>query len=285
MKQSHRRTKTKIVSSGARFIAPHFIGLIAVYVLPFFMSIWMSLQVSSLRFRGFTFENYLSVIRNSAFQLAVKNNILFMVIGIAVMMSFSCLLSYWLWELKSSPWLVFAFVLPICVPSASVIGFFRGIINIGSVNLLSTNFAMAIVIVIYVWKHAGYNILIFMTGLGQIPRELYESAQLEGATHMQMFRYITLPQLRPAASFALVVSVINSYKVYKEIYLLEGRYPSNNIYMLQNYLNNKAIKFDITELAAASNLIMVTLLFVIGVIHIAYVTRKKRERTDDVREV
>jgi multiple sugar transport system permease protein len=262
---------------GLLFIAPHFIGLAVVYLLPFIVSIWMSLQVSSLRFRGFSFDNYMNVIRNSAFQMALKNNLLFMIIGIAAMMFFTCILSYWLWELKASPWLVLAFVLPICVPSASVIGFFRGIINMGNVNLLNTNFAMAVVIIIYIWKHAGYTILIFMNGLGQIPREIFESAHMEGATRRQVFKYITLPELIPAASFGFIVSVINSYKVYKEIYLLEGRYPNNNIYMLQNYLNNKAVKFDVTELAAASNLLMATILLIIGIVHVAYVLRKKRE--------
>jgi len=271
MRLSNKQTQ------GLLFIAPHFLGLVAIYILPFIVSIWMSLQVSSLRFRGFSLDNYLNVIRNNAFQMALKNNLIFMIIGIAVMMGFTCILSYWLWELKASHWIVLAFVLPICIPSASVIGFFRGIINIGNLNLLNTNYAMALVIIIYIWKHAGYTILIFMNGLGQIPNEIIESAQIEGATRWQIFKYVTYPELKPAASFGLIVSVINSYKVYKEIYLLEGRYPNNNIYMLQNYLNNKAVKFDVTELAAASNLMMAAILLIIGIIHMAYVLRKKRE--------
>ncbi len=262
------------INKGLVFLAPHFFGLSLVYLLPFGLSLWLSLQKSPLHFRGLTLKHYVAVIQNDAFQMAYQNNLIFMALALPLVMVLAFLMSYWLWELKASHWLVLAFVVPICLPSASVIGFFRGIFGAGYGNLMDSQWAMVGVLIIFLWKNTGYGILIFMSGLGQIAPSLYENTRIDGASRWQILGYITAPELVPTAAFAFVVSVLNSYKVFKDIYLLQGSYPNLKIYMLQNYMNNKAVKFDVAELAAASNLFLAVVLLVIGAVHMTLVVRR-----------
>jgi len=76
-------------------------------------------------------------------------------------------------------------------------------------------------IVIYsVWKNLGYDIVIFMAGLMAIPTTFYEAARVDGATRLQMFRYVTLPLLQPTLVFVIITGIISSLQVYGPIYVM-----------------------------------------------------------------
>lgn len=272
-----RQSKTALA-----FITPHLMGFALLFIIPFIISIYLSFQKSVLRLGVFGFDNYQRVLTSPAFQLAVVNNVVFMVAGLCLIMVLSYLLSYSLYSTQAPNWQVLAFVLPIAIPSAAVIGFFRNLFNqITYMSILDTDYAMLAVIILFLWKNMGYNVLIFMASFAGIPKALYENAMIDGANRWQILWHIILPQMLTTIGFALVVSVLNAYKVFKEIYLLAGNYPSPNIYMLQNYMNNKAASLEIGELTAASILYFLALLAVVGPIYIIYRKRVKQEAIDD----
>lgn len=93
--------------------------------------------------------------------------------------------------------------------------------------LYDTSFALPAVIAMSIWKYVGYNMLIFLAGLKQIPDYLYESATIDGANMLQKLRYITIPLLRPIFFFLFVTGSINSFRVFEQIMILTEGGPIN----------------------------------------------------------
>ena len=107
----------------------------------------------------------------------------------------------------------------------------------------------------YLWKNAGYDMVLWLSGLSGIPPALYESAALDGAGAAQRFFRITLPGLRPTLFTAAVLSLLNSFKVFREAYLIAGGYPHRSIYMLQHLFNNWFLQLDTDKLCAGAVLL------------------------------
>jgi multiple sugar transport system permease protein len=108
---------------------------------------------------------------------------------------------------------------------------------------------------LYLWKNIGYNIVLFLVGLNNIPKVYSEVYALEGASWRSIFRNVTLVYLSPTTFFVIIISIINSFKIFRESYLLTGRYPDDSLYMLQYYLNNVFAKLDYQKLSTAAILI------------------------------
>ena len=98
--------------------------------------------------------------------------------------------------------------------------------------------ARNVIIVVYLWKNIGYNVILFLAGLQRIPQDYYETAQIEGAGRLRQFGSITLVYLTPTMFLVVIMSIINSFKVFRETYLIAGDYPHDSIYMMQHYMNN-----------------------------------------------
>jgi multiple sugar transport system permease protein len=86
--------------------------------------------------------------------------------------------------------------------------------------LSSTRWAMPSVIVMSIWKSLGYDMVVFLAGLQSIPPELYEAGKIDGAASWRLFRHITIPMLSPITFFLLMLSVINSFQVFAQTYVM-----------------------------------------------------------------
>ena len=115
--------------------------------------------------------------------------------------------------------------------------------------------------------------MLWLAGLNAIPQELYEAARVDGAGSWQCFCCITLPGLKGTAFLTAVLSVINSFKVFREAYLVAGDYPHESIYMLQHLFNNWFVSLDIQKMSAAS--VMVEAALLIPVLACAGAFRRK----------
>ena len=115
---------------------------------------------------------------------------------------------------------------------------------------------------LYLWKNTGYNMVLFLAGLQNIPQEYYESSEIDGAGGWRKFIHITMVYLTPAAFFIFVISIINSFKVFRETYLISGAYPHDSIYMLQHYMNNMFASLDYQKLTSAA-FIMAVFIYVL----------------------
>ena len=119
---------------------------------------------------------------------------------------------------------------------------------------------------LFLWKNLGYFMILFMAGLANIPKELLEVADVEGATERYKFFAIKLRYLSPTVLFVTILSLINSFKVFREVYLLTGDYPLGRLYMLQHFMNNTFRSFDYQKLSAAAVIMAIVMVVLIALL-------------------
>lgn len=261
------------------FLLPSLIGVAVFYFIPFCDVLLRSFRPEfGGGFSGL--ENYRSVLSNKAFQIAVKNTLRFVGIYIPSLLLFSLLLAVVMDLLKERQRLYKKFfLLPMAIPVASLVLIWKvffgqyGLVNrilgcfgVAGPDYFHTSFAFLVLGITYLWRNFGYDMLLWRTGIEAIDADMYEAAALDGAGFWKQIRYITLPQLKEMGFVIVVISVINSFKVFREAYLIGGDYPNQSIYMLQHLFNNWFVQLELGELtAAAMMLAAVVILFVAGV--------------------
>jgi multiple sugar transport system permease protein len=167
------------------------------------------------------------------------------------------------------------FLLPLAVPAASMVAVWRllfaqnGIVN--TVTGLSEDWfnspaAFRALVATYLWKNIGYNLVLWLAGLYGIPTARFEAATADGANALQRLWYITLPGLRPQLFMISVLSLLNSFKVFREAYLIGGSYPHDSIYLLQHLWSNWFLSLDVDLLCAAAAMLAITLFAVVGIL-------------------
>lgn len=244
-------------------LVPSLFGFALVYLIPF---AGMVLKSFSRPEATPTLATYQQILSNEAFQLSIYNAILFMALGIPTLMVFSYLVALCIHELKTPPWVKLLLVLPIALPSGASIGFFKNLFGASYDSLLYTKFNLIVLIIMFVWKYTGYNLLIFLSGFKLMRGSVMDSAKIDGANYRQIVWHIILPLSAPYIVFAGIVTIINSFKIFKEIYILQGSYPSTSLYLFQHFVNNKFNDMAIDELSTAATLFsVIILLFAWGV--------------------
>lgn len=123
-------------------------------------------------------------------------------------------------------------------------------------------------IYIFIWKNIGYNTILFTAGLYSIPTTYYESAAIEGANGIARFKYITWVYLLPTTVLVFIMSIINSFKVFKEIYLIAGGYPHESIYMIQHYMNNMFLSLNYQKLSTAAYILVTFILILMFILRL-----------------
>jgi multiple sugar transport system permease protein len=269
--------KSKDQWFGRLMIAPSLIGVMVFVLIPFIDVLRRSFSEAMSR-ELVGMENYENVVNSSAFLLAAKNTGKFLVVCIPLLLVSSLAISLLLFSVKKFRELFKSLLLlPMAIPAASIVLLWKvffhedGVLNqvigkvgVPPVNFLNSNSAFGVLVFTYIWKNIGYDMVLWIAGLNQIPNELYEAAAIDGAGAWKKFRYVTLPQLKPTIFVVTVLSLINSFKVFREAYLIAGDYPHQSMYMLQNLFNNWFTTLDIQKISAAAIIVaMVIFLFIV----------------------
>ncbi len=275
-------------------LAPSAIGFAIFYLIPFVLGIGESFTDGAGAGRGafVGLDNYNELLHSSSFRKAAANTLLFAGIGVPLLI----VLSLGLALLLSRPLFLrnglrTSIVLPLVVPVASTVTIWQiffdwnGTLNewlhrlqIGRIDWMQSDWSLGIVAVMYIWKNIGYNMILFLAGLQSIPREYYETASIEGAGPMRRLFHITLVYLTPTMFFVVLISIVNSFKVFRETYLLAGDYPYDRLYMMQHYMNNMFASLDVQKLTAASTLMVGCIsLLVVGLLRMERRFRENME--------
>jgi multiple sugar transport system permease protein len=221
-----------------------FVPVLAAFVLSFTdFDIYALGNIGVARFVGF--RNYLQLFEDPLFWQALRNTIYFLLVGgplsIAVSLGTALLLNAKLVRLKSLfRFLYFAPVVTTLVavavvwrfiyhPRFGILNFLLSLIGINPVDWLGDpHWAMSAIILLAVWKGFGYNMIIFIAGLQNIPTSLYEAASIDGAGGWHRFRYITLPMLAPTTLFITVITMIGYFQLFAEPYVMTQGGPLNS---------------------------------------------------------
>lgn len=210
--------------------------------------------------------------------LAVKNTLRFLGTCIPLLVLSSLLLALLIQKIGSGKrGFQAAFLIPMAVPVAALVLFWRllfdknGFLNeflrmfsIAPVDWMNEGTAFIVLVFSYLWKNMGYFIVLWMAGLNGIPVSYYEAARVDGANAWKCFFYITLPQLAASFTMITVLAFVNSFKVFREAYLIAGDYPHKSIYMLQHLFNNWFVSLDIQKMSTAAVVLAVTISVLIG---------------------
>lgn len=281
--------KRKKYLSGYLLIAPVVLGCLLFYGIPLGMVIYYSMKSSPGIMGSFVgWLNYKEVLENELFQLASWNTFRFLVVGLLLNLFVSYGIALFLKEqaqrhgiLKSV--LLLPYVMPV---TGSVFLMEQMFGNDGKLNLLLNTFGLSatdwlesswafpIVILLYLWKNVGYGVILLLAGLMTISKEQYAVAELDGAGSWQKFWHITTPQMWNSVFFALLFAMINGFKCFREIFLIGGKHPGKELYMMQHFMNNSFENLNYGRLSVSSVLLFVAVTVVMGIV---YVWVRKKE--------
>ena len=278
--QIQKSNKRKDFLRSLCFLCPSLLGVGVFFILPFGVVIYYSL-IDGPATRNFVFlDNFVKLFQNSAFRLAAKNTLTFslMAVPLAVVLAVALALMLESRIPLKSEFRTF-FLSPMMVPVASVVLIWQVVFNYnGSFNellllfgkdkidWLQSEYAQIVVLLLFLWKNLGYNMILFMAGLANIPKELLEVADVEGASEAYKFFAIKLRYLSPTVLFVTILSLISSFKVFREVFLLAGAYPYDPLYTLQHFMNNTFGSMDYQKLSAAAVIMAIVMVVIIALL-------------------
>lgn len=278
--------KRKESLMGVLFASPFLVGFVIFFVAPFLVSVGYTFTFGTGGGSFVGFKNYADVLNSQAFQRAAWNTFRFIAVGVPLIMilamAFSLMLQH---KFGGASFYRSIFLFPMVIPIASTVMivqlFFAesGILNtmlismgVPLVEWLNSEAAFGVLVFLYIWKNCGYNMILLLAGLNSIPPDFHEVAGLEGATKRQIFFYITMPIMAPTFFFVFVISIVNSFKSFREAFLIGGTMPNKSIYMLQHFMNNNFSNLNYQRLSVAALLIF---LVIFAFIFILFRLRKK----------
>ncbi|MFC4987702.1 carbohydrate ABC transporter permease [Saliphagus infecundisoli] len=144
-------------------------------------------------------------------------------------------------------------------------------VGLTAIPWLGDGFWARITLVIAVtWRWLGYNMIILLAGLQTVPQQLYEAAEIDGASRWEKFRFVTLPQIRPVLLFVVVSSTIGTFQIFAEPYVITGGGPSNATITVVQYIYNQAFLQLNLGYASAVSVLLVVIVSIMSIIQIQY---------------
>jgi multiple sugar transport system permease protein len=262
------------------FLAPVLVGFAVFYGYPTVRGVWFSLTDYSLlnspSFVGG--DNYAELIGDAQFWNALKVTAYYVVINIGSQTVLALGLATLMHRLTRSVVLRAMLLVPWLVPNVTVgllwlwlldanLGFVNHLLNalgLGTVGFFTApSWAMPSVALVNTWAYTGYTALLLYAGMLQIPQHLYESAAIDGAGEVGMFRRITLPLLRPILALVLVVSLIGSFQIFDTVAVTTKGGPVSATRVIYFYIYQEAFTYFHMGYAAAAAMALVVILGVL----------------------
>lgn len=270
--RTFRNNRAREARTGLLFLLPSLLGVCTLLMFPMADTVRRSFLTVAGQWRGI--ENYRTLIDNASFQLASRNTARFLFTAVPLLLVLS--LGAALMARRAPALFKTSLLVPLSVPVASLALLWRalfdaqGLVNarlaglgLESVKFMNSGASFWVLVGSYIWKNVGYDMVLLLSALMNIPEAQYEAAQIDGANRVQQFRAVTLPNLYPALFVTAVLSVLNAFKVFREAYLVAGNYPHEKMYLLQHLFNNWFLHLDIDKLCTAATLVAVAIMALI----------------------
>lgn len=270
---------------GYLFIAPNLIGIFIFMLIPCLFAValcfmeWNHMAgLSAMKFIGL--DNFQKLWSDETFFKSLNNNLLYTVVGVPIAVGFSMVISVLLNDkVFAKRTLRAMFFIPYVTNGIAVSfvwmllyeprkGPLNGLLmSLGIDNppmwLASTKWALPALIIIYIWSHIGFNTIIYLANLQNIPKDLYEAADVDGAKSRHKFIFITLPMLSPSTFFLLVTGIIGSLKVFGIVAALTQGGPGDSTTVLGYYIYVTAFRFYDMGYASAMSLVLFVMIFIV----------------------
>lgn len=261
-----KRSKTAYL-----YILPGFAGLLTFFVIPFGISFRYIFGQGIVEAEFAGLGNFRDLWGNAAFQLAVRNTAIFTLIAVPLLTLSALLLALYLDE---SRFVRASLLAPMMMPVASALLGWSAIFGPAGIlgNLLGSSagylddpYARWVMLFIYFIKNLGYMTIILSGAIAGIPRELKEAFSLESSSTLQYARHIAAPMIAPVLFFVVILSTVNCFQIFREVYGFYGTTPPGSLYMLQSFMNNNFLKLNYNRLCTASFLVTMAVALLISV--------------------
>jgi multiple sugar transport system permease protein len=255
------------------FLLPSLAGLLLFYCVPFLFSFYYAIldNMNSKNIIGL--KNFHDLLANDLFQRAALHTVEFICLTVPLNAALALAMALVLHNMKRGrSAITVALTLPLVVPSGAVVFFWSAVFGENGVlvkdlllmgldhaEVVRNQWHMGVSAALFLWKNIGYSVILFMSGLNWIPKGYYEIMSLEGAGKISKFLNVTFVYLSPTAFIVLLMSVVNSFKVFKEIYMLYGAYPPQQLYMLQHFMNNQFAALNLQKLSSSAYIIFLAI--------------------------
>lgn len=301
IRRNKRRMSKKIKNAltGYSFIAINVIGVVFFWVIPLIFSFVLSISkwdvsqgLAGIKIIGF--QNYIDMWKDEWFQASLINNVIFTVVYVIFLLVISFFVALFLKEkVIGKKFVQMGMYLPYVVNVVAIAAVFLAIFSReGPVSVFlkflgmeepplflnDTRFALATVVIICVWQTMGYTAMLFLSGLINIPEDLYEAAAIDGAGWWQKTRNVTIPMLSSTSFFIMVTTIVNSFKVFGLINVMTAGGPGNSTTMLVYNIYRTAFRFNKIEFASAQGIVLLVIIFIISVIQFRIQNKQMEER-------
>jgi len=241
------------------FLIPSLLGFLSLLVVPFFGSMYYAFTDNAFLRKFVWFDNFTALLKNEYFRIAMYNTLRFTAMAVPLVMLLSVAAALLLSVFASSlPFVKSAFFLPVILPSAVIVMLWNAYFaEIPEYTSLLT---------LFLWKYGGLNVMLILTALNGLGKDMLEAAKIDGAGMLRRTCSIILPNITPTLFFTLILSIVNSLKIFRESYLLYGAYPDESVYMIQNYLNNHFSKLNYQNISTAAVIFAVIIYTVVAVL-------------------
>ncbi len=275
------------------FLIPAFVMLAVFFFVPFFQTLYLSFFDYSKNIYSPQFvewANYLYLIKNLQFLKTILNTFYFLVLCVPFLVIFPLFLAILLnTKIRGKTLYKLIIYLPVVVSIVVVaiafkwlyapeglLNYFLSLINISPLGWLSDpKFAMFSVALVTIFKGVGYYMMIYLAALMSVPNELYEAAEVDGATSFQKHMAVTIPHIMPTIALVATISSISALKVFVEIYVMTRGGPLDSTKTIVYYIYEKAFENLDLGLASAASVILLIVVMAFSLINIFVFERKK----------
>jgi len=263
---------------GIIFVLPQFIGLILFSFIPivsaFTISFFQWDAMSPMIFNGI--GNYVSQFTNPHFQRALRNTIMYLIYFLPAAIIMPLLIAAALRNIRGKLFYRILYFMPVVASSVSVGVIWTWLLNsdFGLINqmlagigiqgprwLTDTSWVLPSIAMVSVWWGLGYNLVIFLAGLQNVPATYYEAARIDGANNVKMFWHVTLPMISPTILFVTIMTIIASFQVFDQAMVMTGGGPAMASYTFVYHIYTTAfLRFQMGGASASAMVLLVIIL-------------------------
>ena len=275
------------------FLLPAFVLLAVFFFIPFIDTILLSFKdfstdIYNPDFVGFC--NYIQLFKSKEFYITLTNTFLFLIMVVPILAIFPLIVAIFInQKIKGVNIYKVLIYLPVIISIVVVAIAFKwlyaqqGILNylaelfgLSAIGWLTdTKFALLSVAIVTIYKGIGYYMMIYLSALIGVPRDLYEAADIDGASEIKKHLTVTIPQIMPTIALVVIISSISALKVFTEIYVMTKGGPLNSTKTIVYYIYERAFENLDLSMASAASVVLLLVILIFSIINITCFENKR----------
>ncbi|MNO17873.1 Lactose transport system permease protein LacF [compost metagenome] len=289
--QIFRRFKWKDNILAYALLLPSLMFLAAFTFYPMIKVLDWSFYESVMSVKQFVgVDLYVQVFQDEVFLKVLRNNMLLAIVTVPVSVLLAIYMAIWVNDkMRGTSLIRAAFFYPTLIPMIAIANIwlfiytpdyglldkFLGLIGLqGQSWLGDPRWVLISMMVMLIWKEAGYFMIFYLAGLQALPKDVYEAAELDGASPFQRFRKITFPLVMPTTLFVLVIATTNSFKLVDHLYIMTKGGPDNASNLLLYHIYETAFSFWDMGKASVLTVILLAILLVISIVYYGFLDKR-----------